>query len=1108
MEPESQQAPPVVAVVVTHEPGSWFDETLDAFAAQDYPNLRLLFLDTSTQSGQDSPSVTERVAARLPDAFVREVGSNPGYGVVANEVLHLVEGDNGFFLFSHDDVAPGPSAIRLLVEELYRSNAGAVGPKLVDWDDPMVLQSVGLGLDRFGEIDVGIEPGERDQEQHDGVRDVFVIPSAFFLIRADLFRTLGGFDPAIDFYGDDVEICWRLHHSGARVVVVPIARVRHREELPERRPDLSHRTLAARHRMRAVATLTGGSRLPGRSIEMAVLTLFELVVGLFTGRFGEALSSLRALVGLIPRTPALLARRRTVKPLRKVPEREVAGLQERGSTRVNHFLRSRETTTFVGAERTVRRWRESAAAPVFAWIAVLIGLVVGSRTVLTGGFPSVGEFLPFPESPRDLLSNYASGWNSLGLGSTAANPTGWATIGLLSVTTLFRMGLFHTLFLLGLVVAGVAGMSRLVSVFPSTRARVAGMLVYAASPLVGGAMSIGSFNTLVAYASVPWIVHLMSRAVGIGTADPRTADLGIADGIERLDLAERLRRVAVLSIVIALGAAFTPFVLVLAVALAVVLSVSTLLALASWRTSLAYLVVGMLGSAVGLALNLPWFTTWTWDALVGAPPIGNPGDGALSVAAFEIGVTDFAYLSLALYLPVLAALLLARAWRLTWAVRAAMIVVGFGALAILGDRDALPFQAPEAGILLVPVAVGLGISGGAALAAFDLDVRGGSFGWRQPLGLLASAAVVVGLAPGLVAVLEGSWNMPSTTMADVLDRRFSDVEDGRFNVLMLGDARILPVPAQEYRDGIAWAVMGDGSLEFTDRWPAPGTDVDDTIVAALDQVSSSSTQRAGQLLAPLGIRYIAVPEFDGVQSTADDPLPLPVGLVEAFDDQLDIVSIPGLPTLELFENRAWIPAVGELTGATAAASSEDSAAEVVSADLSEARPVFTDADPLATSVDRLTEGSVVHMAVPFDEQWRVRTSVGEAAVRPSFGVLTAFDVADGGQAELNYETSGGRTALVVLQTLLWVLVLFGATQVSVPITRRRLGTVSDETLISFNETDTAIDEYPIAEPEPEPEQAAVLRDPGLDATGELSRIGSAEAESQSADDADASREHP
>ena len=91
--------------------------------------------------------------------------------------------------------------------------------------------------------------------------------------------TIGGFDPAISFHGDDVELCWRIHHSGARVVVAPSARVRHRAHLAERRPDLNHRMLEARHRMRSVATLTGSTRLPGRSVEMVLLTVVELVVG-------------------------------------------------------------------------------------------------------------------------------------------------------------------------------------------------------------------------------------------------------------------------------------------------------------------------------------------------------------------------------------------------------------------------------------------------------------------------------------------------------------------------------------------------------------------------------------------------------------------------------------------------------------------------------------------------------------------------------------------------------------------------------------------------------------------------------------------------------------
>ena len=99
-----------------------------------------------------------------------------------------------------------------------------------------------------------------------------------------------------------------------------------------------------------------------------------------------------------------------------------------------------------------------------------------------------------------------------------------------------------------------------------------------------------------------------------------------------------------------------------------------------------------------------------------------------------------------------AAVALAKAWRLTWAVRAGVLVLAFGALAVAGDRGSFPMRLPEAGVLLAPVAVGVAISAAAVLAAFDLDVRGGRFGWRQPLGVLAMIAVVVGIVPGVAAM--------------------------------------------------------------------------------------------------------------------------------------------------------------------------------------------------------------------------------------------------------------------------------------------------------------------------------------------------------------------
>ena len=71
----------------------------------------------------------------LPRAFVRRLDDTAGFAAAANEALHAVEGAT-FLLLCHDDVVLDPPAVRLLVEEAYRSNAGILGPKLVERGQP------------------------------------------------------------------------------------------------------------------------------------------------------------------------------------------------------------------------------------------------------------------------------------------------------------------------------------------------------------------------------------------------------------------------------------------------------------------------------------------------------------------------------------------------------------------------------------------------------------------------------------------------------------------------------------------------------------------------------------------------------------------------------------------------------------------------------------------------------------------------------------------------------------------------------------------------------------------------------------------------------------
>ena len=203
------QVPAVVAVLVTTGPGNWLEEALSSLGAQDYEEMSVLVLST----GEDDPEVTETVARVLPDAFVRHLPGHPGYAAASNEALGMVEGA-AFFLLLHDDVALDPDAVHKLVEESFRSNAGVVSPKFVNWDDPRVLLHVGMTCDKTGAVVDRIIEGEVDHGQHDAVRDVFVAPGGCILVRADLFTELKGFDAGIVAMGEDLDLSWRSQVAG------------------------------------------------------------------------------------------------------------------------------------------------------------------------------------------------------------------------------------------------------------------------------------------------------------------------------------------------------------------------------------------------------------------------------------------------------------------------------------------------------------------------------------------------------------------------------------------------------------------------------------------------------------------------------------------------------------------------------------------------------------------------------------------------------------------------------------------------------------------------------------------------------------------------------
>lgn len=1018
-------APPVVAVMVVHEPGPWLAESLRALAAQDYPALQSLILVSGDDTSPAARSLLDVIATEIPGAVTRFLGANVGFAASCNSVLNLVRGDSGFFCFLHDDVALMPDAVSKLVEELYRSNAGLVAPKLVHWDDPRMIQSVGVAVDRFGVELPMADDGEIDQEQHDAVQDVFSVSSACMLVRADLFRTIGGFNPRLTLTGADLDLCWRCHIAAARVVVVPAAVARHGERTTSI-PDGPASDLGGRESVRVatVASLTAASQLPIIAVQLIVLTALRALMLTVTGRVRQAGAEVRGVFALAWSWREIRARRNAVAVYREVAGAEVRALQLRGTAHVTAYLRSRARRS--GLAQSVGASTVKEAAPrssLTMWLALVALLVVGSRSLLTNGVSLVGQFVPAGGGPRDLIASYSSGWWGAAFGQVSALPTGMALTAVAGVVGFGHMDLVRTMSVVLLPLAGWIGMWRFGSVLGSRASRIAGTLAYAAVPLPYASIASGRWGALLGYATIPWIAHHMRTLVGHGEVHEFRQDSGDDPFID-VPAVQWRRAFAAAVLVTAVAFAFEPAMVVPMVLIVAVWSLVTLVHSGAPMRALRWLGAGAGVTVCAIGLNLPWVATYGregwWEAIVGAPVEHGRDWGLVRIASFGVGGFTLAIIGVALYAAVIGALFLVHGAKTSWALRGAGLTVGGLLLVILDDAALVPVHLPEPAVMLVPVAFGIAVSAAAMGAMLVADLRRGRFGWRQPLGAVLALVFVVGLVPAPINALDGAWNQSSYSLPKLLAQLPSGDGTGDYRTLFLGDPRVLPGAPLNLGWGVAYSVVNGPSPTLMEMWEIPPNRLRDETLTALYGIVRGRTSRAGRLLAPLSVRYIVVPVIDGAASTRSEPIATPRGLVDALSRQLDLRRRYASPDLVIFENSTWVPVRSQLTPSGALASARAGAESMIVEDIAGATPLGPSARPEQEVTFDAAQGTV-HLAVPYTPRWSLATAGGPVVARPAFGLSNAYDVGTAGPATLSFDVSPIQSALVLMQLVAWSL---------------------------------------------------------------------------------------
>ena len=122
------------------------------------------------------------------------------------------------------DARPRPDALGGMTSMLRDSDRVAlVGPKLVRADASRVVLGVGHRITRWGRSAESGEVGAYDQGQFDDRGDVIGVPLEGMVVRRQVLSEVGGLHSGTHPSVAGLDLCWRAHLHGYRVLVVPDA---------------------------------------------------------------------------------------------------------------------------------------------------------------------------------------------------------------------------------------------------------------------------------------------------------------------------------------------------------------------------------------------------------------------------------------------------------------------------------------------------------------------------------------------------------------------------------------------------------------------------------------------------------------------------------------------------------------------------------------------------------------------------------------------------------------------------------------------------------------------------------------------------------------------
>ena len=178
----------------------------------------VIVVDNASTDGSD-----EKIRSAFPEVRLIRNAENLGFSRGANIGAKLAAGE--FVAFLNNDMRVDPSWLRPLLDVMRDPAIACVGSVVRTWDGDAV-EFGGRTGDAFAISFSAATDAPPEMAPEDG--ETFFVSGGAMLVRASVFRALGGFEPAFFMYQEDVDFCWRSWLAGFKCRLVASSSVFHR----------------------------------------------------------------------------------------------------------------------------------------------------------------------------------------------------------------------------------------------------------------------------------------------------------------------------------------------------------------------------------------------------------------------------------------------------------------------------------------------------------------------------------------------------------------------------------------------------------------------------------------------------------------------------------------------------------------------------------------------------------------------------------------------------------------------------------------------------------------------------------------------------------------